>query len=223
MGYHPDIPRQLFHHHMKKTRIILADDQLLVREGMRALLDTLPRYEVIADCADGGAAVEAACRLRPDVAVLDIDMPVISGIEATKQIHAANPGIEILILSAIDRREIIEQALNAGASGYLHKDFILDELRFALDAVLAGNRYLSPRIQDRLIDAGNGAISSALTPRQTEILRLVASGRTTKEVARELGISPKTVEFHRAQIMNRIGAHDVTALTRYAMQRGLIK
>jgi len=208
---------------MKKTRIILADDQLLVREGMRALLDTLPRYEVIADCADGGAAVEAACRLRPDVAVLDIDMPVISGIEATKQIHAANPGIEILILSAIDRREIIEQALNAGASGYLHKDFILDELRFALDAVLAGNRYLSPRIQDRLIDAGNGAISSALTPRQTEILRLVASGRTTKEVARELGISPKTVEFHRAQIMNRIGAHDVTALTRYAMQRGLIK
>lgn len=207
---------------MEKTRIVLADDQLLVRQGMRALLDTLPQYEVIAECAEGSAAVEAALRLHPDVAILDIDMPGISGIEATRQIHAANPAIKTLILSAIDRREIIEEALNAGASGYLHKDFVLDELRFALGAVLAGSRYLSPRIQDRLIAERDGAVSSDLTPRQTEILRLVASGQTTKQVARTLGISPKTVEFHRAQIMQRIGANDVTALTRYAMQHGLI-
>ncbi len=213
----------MLNYRMEKIRIILADDQLLVREGMRALLDTLPQYEVIAECAEGCAALEAVCRLHPDVAILDIDMPGISGIEATKQIHAAHPGIEILILSAIDRREIIEQALNAGASGYLHKDFILDELRFALGAVLAGHRYLSPRIQDRLINERDDAVSSGLTSRQTEILRLVASGQTTKEVARALGISPKTVEFHRSQIMSRIGANDVTALTRYAMQRGLIE
>jgi DNA-binding NarL/FixJ family response regulator len=207
---------------MEIFRIILADDQLLVREGMRALLDTLPHYEVVADCADGAAAIDAVGRLHPDAAILDIDMPGISGIEATQQIHAANPGVEILILSAIDRREIIEQALNAGASGYLHKDFVLDELRFALDAVLAGSRYLSPRIRERLSNEPDGAISAGLTSRQTEILRLVASGLTNKEAARALSISPKTVEFHRAQIMHKLGANDVTALTRYAMQHGLI-
>lgn len=208
---------------MKITRILLADDQLLVREGMRALLANLPQYEIIAECAEGTSAVEAVCRLHPDVAILDIDMPGISGIEAAKQIHAFDPGIEILILSAIDRREIIQQALSAGVSGYLHKDFILDELRFALGAVLSGSRYLSPRIQDCLINEPDGVIMPGLTPRQTEILRLVASGRTTKEVARDLGISPKTVEFHRSQIMDRIGVHDVTALTRFAMQQGFIK
>lgn len=207
---------------MEKTRILLADDQLLVREGMRALLDTLPQYEVVAECAEGRAAVDAVRRLHPDVAILDIDMPVVSGIEATKQIHASCPGVEILILSAIDRREIIEQALDAGASGYLHKDFVLDELRVALDTVLTGSRYLSPRIQDRLANERGGTVLSGLTSRQTEILRLVASGQTTKEIARALNISPKTVEFHRSQIMTRIGAHDVTALTRYAMQQGLI-
>lgn len=212
----------MLHPHNKKTRIVLADDQLLVRKGMRALLNTLPQYEVVAECGDGCEAVEAVFGLHPDVAILDIDMPGISGIEATKQIHAFNPGIQILILSAIDRREIIEQALNAGASGYLHKDFVLDELRLSLGSVLGGSRYLSPRIQDCLINERDGAVSSALTSRQTEILRLVASGQTTKEVARMLGISPKTVEFHRSQIMNRIGVNDVTALTRYAMQRGLV-
>jgi len=212
----------MFRRCMNTSRIILADDQLLVREGMRALIDSIPQYEVIAECAEGRAAVEMVCRLHPDVAILDIDMPGISGIEATQQIHAANPGIKILILSAIDRREIIEEALNAGASGYLHKDFILDELRFAIGTVLAGNRYLSPQIQDRLLDERNDSVSSLLTPRQIEILRLVASGQSTKEAARALGISPKTVEFHRSQIMSRIGANDVTAMTRYAMQQGLI-
>ena len=207
---------------MNVIRIMLADDQLLVRQGMRALLSTMPQYEVIAECADGFSAVETSCRLQPDVVILDIDMPGISGIDAAKQIHTSNPGIEILILSAIDRRETIVQALEAGVSGYLHKDFILDELRFALGTILAGSRYLSPRIQDSLIKDKDGPITPGLTPRQTEILRLVAAGKTTKEVARVLGISPKIVEFHRAQIMDRIGVHDVTALTRYAMQHGLI-
>ena len=207
---------------MNVIRIMLADDQLLVRQGMRAWLSTMPQYEVIAECADGFSAGETSRRLQPDVVILDIDMPGISGIDAAKQIHTSNPGIEILILSAIDRREMIVQALEAGVSGYLHKDFILDELRFALGTILAGSRYLSPRIQDSLIKDKDGPITPGLTPRQTEILRLVAAGKTTKEVGRVLGISPKTVEFHRAQIMDRIGVHDVTALTRYAMQHGLI-
>ena len=207
---------------MEKTRIILADDQLLVREGMRALLDTLPQYEVIAECADGRTALEALRRWQPEVAILDIHMPEVSGIEATRQIHASLPAIEILILSAIDRKETIQQALDAGASGYLHKDFVLDELRCALDTVLAGKRYLSPQIKDRLNTAPESSVADCLTSRQIEILRLVASGQTTKQAARTLGISPKTVEFHRAQIMGRIGVNDVTALTRYAMQQGLI-
>ena len=166
--------------------------------------------------------MDAVCRLRPDVVILDIDMPEVDGIEATKQIHAFAPVVEILILSGIDRREVIEQALKAGSAGYLHKDFVLDELRIALQTVLGGSRYLSPRIQDRLTGTPDHAAAFCLTSRQTEILRLVASGQTTKQVARALGISPKTVEFHRAQIMSRINAHDVTALTRYAMQHGLI-
>jgi len=210
---------------MSNHRIIVADDQLLVRAGIHALLGTLPQYDLIAECSEGLETVEAVCRLCPDVAILDIDMPGITGIEATQRIHEFNPGIKILILSGIDRQEVVEQALNAGASGFLHKDFILDELRFALAAVLGGSRYLSPRIQERLINqvVTRQAVGSAnLTPRQVEILRLVASGQTTKEVARMLGISPKTVEFHRAQLMEKIGVHDVTGLTRYAMQQGLI-
>ena len=189
---------------------------------MRALLDTLPQYEVVFDCADGRSALDAVCRLHPDVVILDIDMPGISGIEAARQIRATQPEIKVLILSAIDRREVIEQALDAGASGYLHKDFVLDELRFALDTALAGCSYLSPRIKDRLVNDEDRMAVRSLTSRQIEILRLVASGQTTKQAARTLGISPKTVEFHRAQIMSRIGVNDVTALTRYAMQQGLI-
>lgn len=207
---------------MKISRILLADDQLLAREGMRALLANLPQYKIIAECTEGDSTVQTVCRLHPDVIILDIDMPGISGIEAAKHIYAAIPGVKILILSAIDRREIIQQALNVGVSGYMHKDFILDELRFALAAVLSGSRYLSPKIRDCLIDEPHVAITPKLTPRQTEILRFVASGRTTKEIARDLGISPKTVDFHRSQIMDKIGAHDVTALTRFAMQQGLI-
>lgn len=211
--------------HMEKKRIILADDQLLVRAGIRALLETLPQYEVIAECADGQQAIDASCSLRPDVVLLDIAMPGVSGIEAARHIHACAPDVKILILSSLDLQDVVMQALSAGASGYLHKDFILDELRFALGTLLGGGRYLSPRIQDRLINqtlVQDAVAASGLTPRQTEVLRLVAAGQTTKETARTLGISPKTVEFHRAQIMEKLGVHDVTGLTRYAVQQGLI-
>lgn len=210
---------------MEKKRIIIADDQLVVRAGIRALLDTLPQYEIVAECTDGLQAVETSCRLRPDVTILDIDMPGLTGIVVARRIREFDKGIKILILSSIDRQEVVDQALNAGASGYLHKDFVLDELRFALGTILGGGRYLSPRIQERLIKlvtGRDGTNSPLLTPRQTEILRLVAAGQTTKEVALALCISPKTVEFHRAQLMERIGVHDIAGLTRYAMQQGLI-
>lgn len=209
---------------MDTLRIYLADDQLLVRAGIRALLEALPRHEVVGEGADGLQAVADIRRLRPQVAILDIAMPRLTGIEAARQIRAFDPAVKILVLSGLDRPDVVREALAAGVEGYLLKDFILAELQLALATVVGGQRYVSPRIQELLIqgamDKDTGA--AALTRRQTEILRLVASGMTSKEVARALDISPKTVEFHRAQLMEKIGAHDVTGLTRFAMQHGLI-
>lgn len=210
---------------MEKVRILLADDQLLVRVGIRALLESLPQNEVVGECEDGPQAVEAIRSLKPDVAVLDIAMPGMSGIEAAQQVRAFDSKVKILVLSGIERQEVVDQALAAGVNGYMLKDFALAELQLALSTVLKNGRFLSPRIQELLINRmleGEGASAVNLTPRQTEILRLVASGRSSKEIARDLDISPKTVEFHRAQLMEKIGVHDVAGLTRYAMQNGLI-
>lgn len=210
---------------MKKIHIVLADDQLLVRAGIRALLEASPDYQVDAECADGLEAIDQIRRQQPDIALLDIAMPFLSGIEVSKAIRQSDPKIKILILSSIDRHESVEQALAAGVNGYLLKDFILGELHQALTAVMDGKRFLSPKIQQTLdqhhLDGESGH-TAGLTARQTEILRLVASGRTTKEIARELGISPKTVEFHRAQLMGKLNVHDVTALTRFAIQAGIV-
>jgi len=206
---------------MNTVRIVLVDDHLLVRAGIRALLESIPGYQVTAECADGLQAIEEIERCRPDVVLLDIAMPGLSGIEVTRLVRRSNPELRILILSSIDRREIVEQALEAGAHGYLLKDFILDELQQALLAVLAGQSFMSPKISE-LSNVGSVARGESLTVRQTQILRLVANGNTTKEIARELGISPKTVEFHRARLMQRIGVNDVTGLTRFAFQNGLL-
>lgn len=210
---------------MKKIRIILADDQLLIRAGIRALLDTLPEYQLLAECADGQQAIAAVRELRPDVLLLDIAMPGPTGIEVARTIRQSDANTRILVLSSIDRKEIVDQALNAGADGYLLKDFVLSELLAALKSVQLGQRYLSPRIQQMDIQAtvDNSTNSkNPLTARQMEILRLVASGKTTKEIARDLCISPKTVEFHRGRLMERIGTRDVTGLTRFALQYGVL-
>ncbi|HJW03651.1 MAG TPA: response regulator transcription factor, partial [Azospira sp.] len=160
-----------------------------------------------------------------DVALLDIDMPGFSGIEVMAEIRRFAPAMKILVLSGIDRPDVVDAALAAGANGYLLKDFVLGELQLALATVTRDESYLSPKIQQQLISSlrtSRQGHPSGLTPRQQEILRLVASGRTTKEIARDLGISPKTVEFHRAQLMEKLGIHEVAGLTRYAMQQGLI-
>lgn len=209
---------------MKTVRIVLADDQLLIRAGIRALVEALPGYRIEAECADGHEAIEAVRQFQPDILLLDIAMPGPSGIDVARTIRRSDPDTLILILSSIDRPEIIEQALDAGVNGYLLKDFVLAELQLAFETVLADQAYLSPKIQEMPLRLGLGgnASGSLLTPRQTEILRLVASGRTTKEIARDLGISPKTVEFHRGRLMERIGVHDVTGLTRFALQTGVV-
>ncbi len=210
---------------MKASRIILADDHLLIRAGIRALFETLPDHELVAECSDGHEAVAAIRKLSPDAILLDIAMPGPSGIEVTQTIRRFDTNTRILILSSIDRPEIIEQGMSAGANGYLLKDFVIGELLEALNTVLIGKTYLSPRIRGyAATPGGNGSSNGGnqLTSRQREVLRLVASGKTTKEIARDLGISPKTVEFHRGRLMERIGAHDVTGLTRFAVQSGVL-
>ncbi len=209
---------------MKSVRIVLADDQLLVRAGIRALLESLPGYVVVAECASGAEVPATIATKQPDVLLLDIAMPGPSGIEVAKTLRSHDGELRILVLSSIERREIVEQALNAGVNGYLLKDFLLEELQLALTTVLSGRPFLSPKIRDLINFPGGNENdrSERLTTRQIEILRLVAGGNTTKEIARQLEISPKTVEFHRARLMQRIGVHDVTGLTRFAVQNGLI-
>lgn len=205
------------------SRIVLADDQVLVRAGIRALLESLPGCAVIDECADGLLAIDSVRNNQPDILVLDIAMPGPSGIEVAREIRGFDNNVRILILSSIDRAEIVEQAMAAGADGYLLKDFLLAELQQAITSTRAGDCYLSPRLAAAM-HPGNGGLrfSGALTPRQAEVLRRVASGMTTKEIARELGISPKTVEFHRSQLMEKLGVRDVTGLTRYAVQNGVL-
>ncbi|WP_298397442.1 response regulator transcription factor [uncultured Azonexus sp.] len=206
---------------MNTVRIVLVDDHLLVRAGIRALLESLPGYQVLAECADGRQAIAEIERSSPDVVLLDIAMPGLSGIEVARLVRRSNPQVRILILSSIDRRDVVDQAFDAGANGYLLKDFILDELQQALLAVMEQRPFLSSKISEQH-GTDSASPCDGLTARQTEILRLVANGHTTKEIARDLGISPKTVEFHRARLMQRIGVHDVTGLTRFAVQNGLL-
>ena len=208
---------------MKKTRIILADDQLLIRAGVRAIIEALPNHELVSECVDGHQVIAATHQFHPDIILLDIAMPGPSGIEVARSVRQFDTRARILVLSSIDRKEIIEQAMHAGADGYLLKDFVLDELLCALSTVLRGERYLSPRIRHMEIDSTSKRnVGKLLTARQLEILRLVASGKTTKEIARNLSISPKTVEFHRSRLMERTGANDVTGLTRFALQNGVL-
>jgi DNA-binding NarL/FixJ family response regulator len=210
---------------IKMIRIALADDQLLIRAGIRALIEAIPGYRVEAEWADGHESIAGIREIQPDVVLLDIAMPGPSGIEVARAIRQFDQKTRILVVSSIERQEVIEQALSAGVDGYLLKDFVLAELQQALSMVLDGERFLSPKISEMKLHSPGGDDSGRakpLTARQTEILRHVASGRTTKEIARELGISPKTVEFHRSRLMARVGVHDVTGLTRYAIQAGLV-
>lgn len=206
---------------MPTSRIVLADDQVLVRAGIRALLESLPECTVVDECADGTLAIDSVRRHQPDMLVLDIAMPGPSGIDVAREIRRFDTQVRILILSSIDRVEVVEQAIAAGADGYLLKDFLLAELQQAIETTRAGDSYFSPRLAAER-DGVNGQGKGALTTRQSEVLRRVASGMTTKEIARELGISPKTVEFHRGQLMEKLGVRDVTGLTRYAVQNGIL-
>ena len=205
-------------------RVLLADDHRLVRAGLRALLDEMPDVEVVAEAADGVQAVQLTRQHQPDIALLDISMPNLGGLAALRQLNGSTPGTRVLLLSMHDDEAYVTEAIHAGAAGYLIKDCAVEELTLALHAVARGDCYLSPSVSRKLAQAfkKGAAAAPVLTARQIEILRQVAQGASSKEIARALSLSIKTVETHRAQIMERLGIRDVAGLVRYAVRSGLI-
>ena len=214
---------------MTLLRVLLADDHALVRAGIRALLETFPDVSVVAETGDGREAVELAAK-GVNIVLMDIGLPGLNGLEATARIVKEHPQVKVVILSMHANDEYIRQALQAGAAGYLLKDAAPVELDLALRAVAHGDTYLSPAISKRVIEdylaqapARADAAAQVLTARQREILQLIAEGRSTKQIAALLGVSVKTVETHRADLMERLGIHDLAGLVRYALREGLAR
>lgn len=211
---------------MKPLRLLLADDHTLVRAGLRALLDGMDGVTVVAEADNGEQAVALAQALAPDVALLDITMPSLNGLQAAERILAQSPPPRVVILSMHAAEEYVNRALALGVSGYLLKDAATLELQAALEAVSAGQTYLSPRITSQLLESrlktGEGGARPGLTARQLEVLRLLALGKSVKEIAYDLQLSAKTVETYRAQIMERLDLHDLASLVRYAIRTGLV-
>ncbi len=212
---------------MTTIRVLLADDHVLVRAGLRALLERMSGVQVIAEAGDGREALHLIEARRPDVVLMDIAMAGFNGLEATARIAQDYPEVRVIMLSMLANEEYVRQALRAGATGYLLKDAAVAELEVALKTVVGGETYLSPVIAQHLAaymerTGGAGRLLDHLTPRQREVLQLIAEGHTTQNIAHLLTISPKTVEAHRAQLMDRLGIYDVAGLVRYAIGVGLV-
>lgn len=212
---------------MAALRVLLVDDHALVRAGMRSLLRDIADVEVVAEANDGAEALVAAERERPDVVLMDIAMKGMNGLEAAARLRERQPQTKIIILSMHTSEEYVLLALRAGAAAYLIKDSATSELELALKSVMRGETYLSPAISRQVVDGyvqrvGVGTGPDPLTPRQREVLKRIAEGRSTKEIAFDLNLSVKTVETHRAQIMERLGIRDVAGLVRYAMRVGIV-
>jgi DNA-binding NarL/FixJ family response regulator len=211
----------------KRLRLLLVDDHALVRAGIRSLLEKMPEVEVIAEAGDGRVALDLAREHRPDVVLMDLAMSELNGLEATARLKKDQPETHVIILSMHTNEEYVVQALRAGAAGSLVKDAAATELQAAMRTVARGERYLSPSISREAVAEYEARASdgpaSHLTPRQREILQLIAEGKNTKEIAYTLGVSVKTVETHRALLMVRLKIFDVPGLVRYAMRIGLVQ
>jgi len=217
---------------MQKITVLLADDHTIVRQGFRLLLEAEPDIAVVGEAETGRQAVQLVRKLRPDVVVMDIAMPQLNGLEATRQITKEVPSTKVIILSSYSHDEYVQQLTEAGASGYLLKQTAAPDLLKAVREAIKGNTFLSPAISRRLMDHYREMLvkgapvkksTNTLSSREAEVLQLIAEGKANKQIAAELNVSTKTVETHRQRLMNRLGIHDVAGLTRYAISKGIIE
>jgi DNA-binding NarL/FixJ family response regulator len=213
---------------MKAVRVALADDHHLVRAGIRSILEGVAGVEVVGEADDGTQALQLAAERAPDVLLLDIALPGINGLDVAARVRREHEGVRVVILSMHANEEYVAQALRSGAAGYLLKDSTVPELELAIAAVMRGETYLSPAVSRHVVEAfvraapADGPLE-ALSPRQRDVLRRIAEGRSTRDIARELGLSVKTVETHRAHLMDRLDIRDVAGLVRYAIRTGLVR
>ncbi|MBH1971936.1 MAG: response regulator transcription factor [Moraxellaceae bacterium] len=212
---------------MPKITILIADDHQLIRKGLRILLQSQEQFEVIGEAENGIALLQCLQKIRPDIILLDISMPDMTGLEVAQQIQLQTHSPHILLLTMYNTLAYIEEALLLGVSGYVLKDAAPHELFIAIETIMRGEVYLSPAISAQIMKGfqqktPKSSADQLLTQRQLEVLRLVAKGCSSKEIARELSISIKTIETHRSQIMQRLDIHNMTGLVRYAVKMGLV-
>lgn len=207
-------------------KILIADDHAVVAEGLKHLVEAQPDLQVVATVGDGREAVRVAKETEPDVVLMDLSMPELNGADATRAIIDARPECRVIVLSMYAEREYVRRALKAGATGYVVKRSAAKELVEAIRAVQSGQRYLSPRVADVVIDDyaadGKADLLEKLSTREREVLQLLAEGRTGSEIAQRLALSQKTVETYRARLVEKLGIRDVAGLVKFAIQRGLV-
>ena len=213
---------------VKSMRVLLIDDHALVRAGIRALISRLERVEVVGEAAGGQEALRLIAELRPDIVLLDIALPGLSGLEVLEETAKRFPKVRVIILTVHEAGEYALRALSAGAAGYLPKSAASTELQEAIETVSRGQTYVSGEVAKKTVlqqaqGTGDNNLLKKLTARQREILTLIAEGNSTRDIARTLRISVKTVETHRAQVMERLNIHEVAGLVRYAIRMGLVK
>jgi two-component system, NarL family, response regulator NreC len=209
------------------TRIVLADDHKIVRQGLRSLLESYKNFEVVAEAENGMTAVRLTKELLPDLVIMDVTMPDINGIEATKQIKTVCPHVKVISLSMHSDKRFVMEMLDAGASGYLLKDCALDELATAINAIMSDQVYVSPSLANVVIKDYSERLDvvtnnpQSLSQKEQMVLRLIAEGQNTKHIASQMGVSIKTVETHRQHVMEKLGLHSIAELTKYAIRTGL--
>src|SRR6266404_1786675 len=217
---------------MEKIKVLIADDHTVVRQGLKALLEAEPDITIVGEAENGRQALRLALKLLPDVVVIDVAMPQLNGLEATRQIIKEIPGIRVLVLSSYSDDEYVRQVTEAGAAGYLLKQTAAADLIRAIREARRGNAFFSPAISKRLMEHYRETLvrgvpvrkrSDILTTREAEVLQLIAEGKANKQIAAELNVSVKTVEKHRQQLMNKLNIHDIAGLTRYAIAKGVIE
>ena len=210
-------------HAAAPRRVVLADDHDLVRAGIQGLIELLPDVEVVAQAGSGEELLAVLERVEPHLVITDIHMPGMDGVEAVAKIRSRHPTLPILVLSMFDTAEMVQRAVASGANGYLMKNAAPQELQHAVGVMLNTGSYFSAQVARLLMQRVDACADDGLTDRQKEVLALLASGLSSKEIAFELKLSPKTVDVHRARIMERLDVRDIASLTRYAVRRGLVK